>query len=338
MIRYGCYVLLALVVFLPSYGMALKAIPPAESCYTLKGQVADIQRQRREAFQANFDLAELLILIGECQAEASSYRYRANEIYDASLLYFYEELYPRLKINETLFAFIKAQADAGDMQAKLHLSFFYNQGLEVDVDLVKSFALLRETIELLYHDENARKVVPGYNDYMHNLEMSYIHGQGTEKDYTQAMKWFREGVKRDYTPSMRILAVHYINGWGVTKDYHKVFELIHSASKLDDVEAMFFLSSLYFLGIEAFSEPDKEAGVIELDNKQAYRWMKKAAIRGVPKAQFGLSYYYYDGIGTERDVEMGTEWMAAAARNGYGAAQGVIGTIIEQVEQAQEAG
>ena len=55
---------------------------------------------------------------------------------------------------------------------------------------------------------------------------------------------------------------------------------------------------------------------VQKDNTQAFAWMKKAADAGSPLGQRMLAEFYYAGIGTEPDKQLGLKYYAMAAKQG----------------------
>lgn len=84
------------------------------------------------------------------------------------------------------------------------------------------------------------------------------------------------------------------------------------AARQSHVEAQISLATLYRLG----------RGV-QLDSRQAVRWLYKAALAGHPVAQTDLGDVYYHGGegGVGRDLPQAFEWYRLAARNGVAVAQ-----------------
>lgn len=50
---------------------------------------------------------------------------------------------------------------------------------------------------------------------------------------------------------------------------------------------------------------------------EAYEWCLRAALNGLPKAQYTLAYFLENGTGTQRDILEASRWYRTAASNGY---------------------
>jgi len=61
--------------------------------------------------------------------------------------------------------------------------------------------------------------------------------------------------------------------------------------------------------------------------KEAARWYRDAASKGLPEAQNSLGFLYSLGLGVERDAEMAAMWLHRAAGQGNHAAQTNLGIL-----------
>ena len=66
-----------------------------------------------------------------------------------------------------------------------------------------------------------------------NLGFCYANGQGVEKDYAEAVKWFRKAAEQNNAVAQANLGVCYYNGQGVEKDYAEAYAWFNLASKTD---------------------------------------------------------------------------------------------------------
>ena len=58
----------------------------------------------------------------------------------------------------------------------------------------------------------------------------YRYGVGVEKDYTEAVKWYRKAAEQERAWAQYGLGVMYESGLGVTKDQSKAIELYRKAA------------------------------------------------------------------------------------------------------------
>ncbi len=58
----------------------------------------------------------------------------------------------------------------------------------------------------------------------------YISGEGVEKDYYEAVKWYRKAAEQDFTDAQNVLGLLYENGAGVEEDYYKAVDWYKKAA------------------------------------------------------------------------------------------------------------
>jgi uncharacterized protein len=61
----------------------------------------------------------------------------------------------------------------------------------------------------------------------------YVNGQGVEKDYTEAVKWYRKAAEQNYALAQSNLGLMYKNGQGLEKDYVEAYAWLNLAAKMD---------------------------------------------------------------------------------------------------------
>jgi TPR repeat protein len=66
---------------------------------------------------------------------------------------------------------------------------------------------------------------------------------------------------------------------------------------------------------------------VSQDNKEAVKWITKAAEQGYAAAQKDLGISYENGIGVPQDYNQAIEWYTKAAEQGYAAAQNNLGMM-----------
>jgi TPR repeat protein len=77
---------------------------------------------------------------------------------------------------------------------------------------------------------------------------------------------------------------------------------------------------------------------VELDNKEAAKWFRKAARQGDVDAQFLLARMYFEGEGVQQDFVKAYSWFHLSAANGNTIAadhRNRIGKIITKEQRAE---
>jgi TPR repeat protein len=97
----------------------------------------------------------------------------------------------------------------------------------------------------------------------------YFRGEGLERDYSQAAKWFRSAAERGYAPAQENFAWMSYTGTGSPLDYSEAAKWTRAAADQGFARAQLDLAYLY----------EKGKGV-PLDYVSAYMWYKSASDGG----------------------------------------------------------
>ncbi|MBO4798782.1 MAG: sel1 repeat family protein, partial [Candidatus Methanomethylophilaceae archaeon] len=160
--------------------------------------------------------------------------------------------------------------------------------------------------------------------------------------YPEAFTFFSDDREIEESRRRFFLGVMYYYGMGTRKDPEKAFELLKSSYDMGDGNAAFYLGMMYSKGSgvarteylaekylkEAASRGDTraelETGILYLkreDGENAFKWIKKAADKELPEAQFILAQLYFHGFGCGRDEFMSLVMLKQAALHGHKGAQ-----------------
>lgn len=137
------------------------------------------------------------------------------------------------------------------------------------------------------------------------LGLMYANGQGTPKDYGQAIYWYRKSADQGSAQSQSYLGFMYATGQGVPLDYTQAMYWFRKAADQGDAKGQFNLGNGYFNG----------QGVPK-DYKLAAYWFRKAADQGDAGAQFNLGLRYYNGEGIQKNMELAYFWWIVASKEG----------------------
>ena len=75
----------------------------------------------------------------------------------------------------------------------------------------------------------------------YNLGAAYLNGNGVEKDYAEAVKWYRKAAKQNYAQAQYSLGVCYYDGEGGEKDYSEAVKWVRKAADQNFANAQFGL-------------------------------------------------------------------------------------------------
>lgn len=124
-------------------------------------------------------------------------------------------------------------------------------------------------------------------------------------DLAQARELFTQAGQFGYPPSQFKLGTCYEYGsLTCPVDPRRSIAWYTRAAERGDAESELALSGWYLTGSE---------GVLKQSDSEAYLWARRAANKGLPKAEYAVGYYSEVGIGVKTDTEEAKRWYMRAA-------------------------
>ncbi|KAG5336996.1 hypothetical protein C0989_011259 [Termitomyces sp. Mn162] len=124
-------------------------------------------------------------------------------------------------------------------------------------------------------------------------------------DPVYARSLFTQAAQLGYTPSQFKLGQCYEYGTlSFPVDPRRSIAWYTKAAEKGDPEAELALSGWYLTGSE---------GVLKQSDSEAYLWARRAANKGLSKAEYAVGYYAEVGIGIKQDIEFAKRWYMRAA-------------------------
>lgn len=124
-------------------------------------------------------------------------------------------------------------------------------------------------------------------------------------DPAQARELFTQAGQFGYPPSQFKLGTCYEYGsLTCPVDPRRSIAWYTRAAERGDAESELALSGWYLTGSE---------GVLKQSDSEAYLWARRAANKGLPKAEYAVGYYSEVGIGVKQDLEEARRWYMRAA-------------------------
>lgn len=170
-----------------------------------------------------------------------------------------------------------------------------------------------EAFSVLYEYRNSPFITP---EAINHLGYMYGTGTGTQKDYTEALRWYWKAADEGYLLSLNNIGALYQYGLGVDQDYQKARECYQKAAAGGIVKAKYNLGELYANGYG-----------VNKDSYEAVRWYREAADEGDANAQFRLGQAYHYGTGVALDYSQAEAWYRKAAGQRHSDAQNSLGTL-----------
>ena len=158
----------------------------------------------------------------------------------------------------------------------------------------------------------------GDADAQSELGVRYAAGRGVERDYGEAVTWYRRAAEQGHAHGQTSLGAMYGTGRGVSKDDAEAVRWYRRAAEQGFARAQSWLGDMYRTG----------RGVGR-DYAEAVRWFRRSAEQGHAGGQANLGYMYERGDGVSRDNTEAVRWYERSARQGHSPAQYNLGLMYE---------
>lgn len=145
---------------------------------------------------------------------------------------------------------------------------------------------------------------------IHELGLLYERGSPVStdifvRDEQRAFELFVQAAKLGYPPSQFRLGCAYEYGsLGCPVDPKRSIAWYSRAAERGEPESELALSGWYLTGSH---------GVLQQSDTEAYLWARKAAEKGLAKAEYALGYFKEVGVGSPADAEEAKRWYFKAA-------------------------
>lgn len=185
----------------------------------------------------------------------------------------------------TAIEFIKELYDRGTGVGTYALANLYERGEHIGKDLAKAFALYKEAAEKEWFQAFTQ------------VGKCYYYGLGTKTDYAQAFYYLEKGLQVNDPAAKAYLSIMYVYEDGVEQDCAKAYTLCREAAEDGNNVASFFLANYFY----------KYGAIVEKNDRERFRWYKRAADGGYKPALLSLGDCYKDGIGTTVSINKAVE-------------------------------
>ncbi len=116
------------------------------------------------------------------------------------------------------------------------------------------------------------------------LGVSYLDGQGVEKDVNEGLKWLKMSADQNYEIALVALGRFYMYGVDVDRDVDKATKCFRKAAENGNSEAQLYLGQILLY--------DKD---VEQNEAEGIFWLKKSAEDGCPVANINMCELYHNG-------------------------------------------
>ncbi|XJO72966.1 hypothetical protein BDV3_004020 [Batrachochytrium dendrobatidis] len=117
-----------------------------------------------------------------------------------------------------------------------------------------------------------------------------------------------QSAKLGYAPSQYKLGLcHEYGNLGVPIDPRRSIAWYTKAAEQGDPDAELALSGWYLTGAD---------GILKQSDQEAYLWARKAADKGLAKAEYAVGYFVEHGVGIRSDMDEARKWYMRSAGQG----------------------
>ncbi|MBX9692206.1 MAG: hypothetical protein K2Z81_07480, partial [Cyanobacteria bacterium] len=150
-----------------------------------------------------------------------------------------------------------------------------------------------------------------------NLASLYYLGKGVDRDFDEALKWYKKGSQSGQTSANASIAMFYRLGLTGPRNPQEALKWYHLGFDKGDFRCAKMIARLYESG---------ELG--EPENAEAARWYRKAAERGDADAEWNLGELYLaDGFTNYKEA---LKWHRKSAAKGEARALNSLGVVYQQ--------
>jgi TPR repeat protein len=143
------------------------------------------------------------------------------------------------------------------------------------------------------------------------LGLAYESGSDIEKNYAEAVRWYRKAADSGDSGAQNNLGSMYGRGLGVQQDDAEAMKWYLRAATDDHPAAQSNIGFMYATGRAAIGR-----GRTTPDPAEALNWYRKAATKNYAPAEFNLGLAYLHGTGTQRNIAEALRWFHKAAEHG----------------------
>ncbi len=203
------------------------------------------------------------------------------------------------------------EADKGNVIAIYSIAKMYQRDLLGKENIPKAQEYFAQTLKgFLVLEPTADKMQP-YIWY--HLGRLYNFGYGTERNFSEALKWFQKAAMSDNGYAQYSLGSLYYYGNGTVQNYEKAFEWFKKSADNGNIYACYEAAKMLRDGIGTVKN-QKQADVYF---KKTYDGFQKVAAENPDdKIIYRLGVMTLNGLGCDADRELGIDFIKQSAELG----------------------
>jgi TPR repeat protein len=243
------------------------------------------------------------------------------------------------------FEFFRKRAAAGDREAEGLLGMLYATGIGVERNTSKAMELLR-------------KAAPGdKHEFSIGWTLLVLLEKKPETLKAEAARLLTDAVKENHGGACGLLAYMNAIGAGMTQDRAEAQRLFQKGIDLKSDDAIWLMSCCLRKGLlgppdsleaarlrRQAAEMGHPAAQLSLARSlekdpatqaEAFQWMQKASAAPLAAANFGLAWYYIQGIGVKKDLNEAVRLFQQAANDGSSDAKVMLALLCYNLKQPE---
>ena len=273
-------------------------------------------------------------------------KFSCEEYGAAQRLYIQAEKYYRGQNFAKAFEFYQKAAKKGEAEATYSLGRMFEKGEGAAKNNEKALFWYRRAAEL--GSENAERAIKGQEERLKNelevkalqdgadaqyhLGKRFYDGDGVERDYKEAFKWYRKAAESGHADAQCGIAGMYECGEGVEEDYAEAARWYQMALENGHAEAKDSLCEMYYnLGEKYYYGEDADE-----DYEESVKWYLKAAELGHADAQYSLGLCYENGDGVDQNYVEALTWYLKAAVQEHDEAREALRKLLSEMHESED--
>lgn len=177
------------------------------------------------------------------------------------------------------------------------------------------------------------------------LGVCYLTGQVVERNFQEALNWFRKAAEQNFPEAINNIGVVYESGYGVKVDFCEAEKWYKKAADLGLTKAKYNLADLYYQHFEElYLQSSKQSDevsfsiheeIINIQNpisyeQKAFNLFCEAAEEGFTAAKCRVAECYLYGYGINKNEEAAFKWYNEAAQEDSVDAMYAIGLFYQK--------
>jgi len=130
-----------------------------------------------------------------------------------------------------------------------------------------------------------------------------FYGISIEKNYPEAMKWFRLSAEKFDSDAQYYIGRMYYNGCGVDLNYEEALKWYTLSAEQNNSKGINGVASMYYDGFGGYKQ----------DYVQSMNLYIKSSALNNPRALCCVGFFYHQGLGLDQNFDEAMKWYLLSA-------------------------